>query len=62
MSNYKDKKNRYDDASYFYNKCNHSSKGSPVDVNKVEIIGKRPVLNKYTSQIGRDIVFPHSGQ
>ena len=58
MSNYNDNKNRYNDASYYYNKSTKSDKVSPVEDDEIQMIGIRPALNKIIRQLSATL-FSH---
>ena len=52
MFNYNDsKRNRYIDASYYYNKSNQYGKISPVKNYEIQMIGTRTELKKISSQL-----------
>ena len=53
---------RNNDPSLSYNNSNHIGKRSPVENDKIQIVGTKPSINYKFSTIGREIFVPHAGQ
>ena len=63
MSNYNDnKKYGFNDASYSSKKSTNYGKKSPVDNDKIKIVGTRPVISRKLPPSGRQINFSQAGQ